>query len=83
MKLVRVSVQAEYQLPDDIEFLEIDGEKAFRFAGQVVRPSLEFLQFTDSKKSLPYWEDVAEEVWRKILESERHLAIDVVCDTAD
>ena len=78
MKRFRVWIQAEYELPDDSELVQVGSEAAIRVGEHVVRPNLEFLQLQDANAELSIWVEAEDDIYDLVVSGERGLALGLI-----
>ena len=78
MKRFRVWIQADYELPDDSELVQVGGEAAIRLGDHVVRPNLDFLQLQEANAASSIWVEAEDEIYDLVISGERGLALDLI-----
>ena len=70
-------VQAEYELPDGAQIVDVAGESAIRLGEHFIKPNLEFLQLQEATATSSIWVEASEETYDSVVAAERRLLIDV------
>ena len=78
MKLFRVSIEIEYELPDATEVIDVVGEPAFQLHGLIIHPAVEFWQLVERTPKQARWQPADEETVEIVAAAERRTAISVV-----
>ena len=78
MKRFRVWIQAEYELPDDSELVQVGGEAVIRIGHRFVRPNLDFLQLQEANSISSTWVEAEDDVYDLVVSGEKGLALDLI-----
>ena len=71
MKRIRVVIEAEYELPDSVNIVDLPGGHAIDLGEFVVRPEIEFWQLEKSNSTSSQWVAISEPAHDLVVGAER------------